>query len=165
MSKSNPVNLWRFGRTVALILTQKWLNRAKTGVLHALMLRCWCCRCPDAADVLMLLENALESLHRTCRADPRPLLASLFSHVEAHTPMSRRLSGKRPGGCQVWVPPCCRQGGRLRDLARILHYLPRSLYDLPRILHDLPRTCTSFLLFTRPWLAGTYKGLKMTRIN
>ena len=34
MSKSNPVHLWRFGRTTALIFTQKWLNRAKTGVLH-----------------------------------------------------------------------------------------------------------------------------------
>ena len=34
MSKSNPVHLWRFGRTRALIFTQKWLNRAKIGVLH-----------------------------------------------------------------------------------------------------------------------------------
>ena len=34
MSKSNPVHLGRFGRTTALIFTQKWLNRAKTGVLH-----------------------------------------------------------------------------------------------------------------------------------
>ena len=34
MSKSNPVHLWRFGRTRALIFTQKSLNRAKTGVLH-----------------------------------------------------------------------------------------------------------------------------------
>ena len=32
MSKSNPVRLWRFGRTGALIFTQKWPNRAKTGV-------------------------------------------------------------------------------------------------------------------------------------
>ena len=34
MSKSNPVHLWRFGRTRTLIFTQKWLNRAKIGVLH-----------------------------------------------------------------------------------------------------------------------------------
>ena len=34
MSKSNQVHLWRFGRTGALIFTQKWLNRAKTGVLR-----------------------------------------------------------------------------------------------------------------------------------
>ena len=34
MSKSNPVHLWRFGRTGALIFTLKWLNRAKTGMLH-----------------------------------------------------------------------------------------------------------------------------------
>ena len=34
MSKSNPVHPWRFGRTRALIFTQKWLNRAKIGVLH-----------------------------------------------------------------------------------------------------------------------------------
>ena len=34
MSKSNLVHLWRFGRTGALIFTLKWLNRAKTGVLH-----------------------------------------------------------------------------------------------------------------------------------
>ena len=34
MSKSNPVHLWRFGRTRALIFTQNLLNRAKTGVLH-----------------------------------------------------------------------------------------------------------------------------------
>ena len=34
MSKSNPVHLWRFGRTRALIFTQKSLNRAKTGVLN-----------------------------------------------------------------------------------------------------------------------------------
>ena len=27
MSKSNPVHLWRFGCTRALIFTQKWLNR------------------------------------------------------------------------------------------------------------------------------------------
>ena len=33
MSKSNPVRPWRFGRTRALIFTQKWLNRAKIGVL------------------------------------------------------------------------------------------------------------------------------------
>ena len=32
MSKSNPVRLWRLGRTGALIFTQKWPNRAKTGV-------------------------------------------------------------------------------------------------------------------------------------
>ena len=34
MSKSNQVHLWRFGRTGALIFTQKWLIRAKTGVLR-----------------------------------------------------------------------------------------------------------------------------------
>ena len=34
MSKSNPVHLWRFGRTRALFLPQKSLNRAKTGVLN-----------------------------------------------------------------------------------------------------------------------------------
>ena len=34
MSKSNPVHIWRSGHTTALIFTQKWLNRAKTGVLH-----------------------------------------------------------------------------------------------------------------------------------
>ena len=34
MSKSNPVHLWRFGRTRALIFTQNLLNRAKTGMLH-----------------------------------------------------------------------------------------------------------------------------------
>ena len=34
MSKSNPVHLWRFGRTRALFFTQKSLNRAKTWVLH-----------------------------------------------------------------------------------------------------------------------------------
>ena len=34
MSKSNQVHLWRFGRTGALIFTQKWLIRAKRGVLR-----------------------------------------------------------------------------------------------------------------------------------
>ena len=34
MSKLNPVHLWRFGRTRALFLPQKSLNRAKTGVLN-----------------------------------------------------------------------------------------------------------------------------------
>ena len=33
MSKSNQVQPWRFGRTRALFVTQKLLNRAKTGVL------------------------------------------------------------------------------------------------------------------------------------
>ena len=35
MSKSNPVHPWRFGRTRALIFTQKWLKRAKIGMVHA----------------------------------------------------------------------------------------------------------------------------------
>ena len=35
MSKPNPVHPWRFGRTRALIFTQKWLKRVKIGVLHA----------------------------------------------------------------------------------------------------------------------------------
>ena len=34
MTNSNSVQLWTFGRTRALCLTRKWINRAKTGVLH-----------------------------------------------------------------------------------------------------------------------------------
>ena len=90
MSKSNPVHLWRFGRTRALFLPQKSLNRAKTGVLNG------------TPKNFPGLGQGVLTIHKTQLARINWKIKSIFYGLATRGPyLKKKSDAKRP-----FFPPC-----------------------------------------------------------
>ena len=102
MSKSNPVHLWRFGRTRALFLPQKLLNRVKTGVLNG------------TPKFVLGPGQVVLTIHKTQLARINWKIKSIFYGLATRGPyFLKKSDAKRPffPSCRNW--PICEWNTKL----------------------------------------------------